>query len=62
MTVKERRGSVVGKFNAIVSIASAIGLALSGYLVKYYGIEFLFYLAAAIVFLSTFLLFLIKEE
>lgn len=62
LTVREKRGSIVGKFNAIVSFASAIGLALSGYLVKYYGIEFLFYLAAAIVFLSTFLLFLIKEE
>jgi DHA1 family multidrug resistance protein-like MFS transporter len=61
LSVREKRGTIVGKFNAIVSFASAIGLALSGYLVKYYGIEFLFYLAAAIVFLSTFLLFLIKE-
>ena len=62
LTVKEKRGGVVGRFNAIVSFTSAIGLALSGYLVKYYGLEFLFYLAAAVVFLSTFLLFLIREE
>ena len=62
LTVREKRGAIVGKFNAIVSFASAVGLALSGYLVKYYGIEFLFYLASAIVFLSTFLLFLIKEK
>jgi DHA1 family multidrug resistance protein-like MFS transporter len=62
LTVKEKRGGVVGKFNAIVSFASAIGLALSGYLVKYYGLTFLFYLASAVVALSTVLLFFIKEE
>jgi DHA1 family multidrug resistance protein B-like MFS transporter len=62
LTVKEKRGGVVGKFSAIVSLASAIGLALSGYLVKFYGIEFLFYLSAIVVAVSTSLLFFIKEE
>lgn len=61
LTVKGKRGGVVGKFNAIVSLASAAGLALSGYLVKYYGFTFLFYLAAVVVALSTVLLFFIKE-
>lgn len=61
LTVKEKRGGVVGKFNAIVSLASAVGLALSGYLVKYYGFTFLFYLAAIVVALSTVLLFFIQE-
>jgi MFS family permease len=49
LTVKEERGGVVGKFNAIVSFASALGLALSGFLVKYYGIKLLFYVAATVV-------------
>ncbi len=62
LTVKEKRGGVVGKFNAIVSFSSALGLALSGYLVKAYGIEVLFYLSAAVVALSTTLLFGIKED
>jgi MFS family permease len=61
LTVKEKRGGVVGKFNAVVSFASALGLALSGFLVKYYGIKFLFYLAAIVVVLSSILLFFIKE-
>ncbi len=62
LTVKEKRGGVVGKFNAIVSFSSALGLAASGYLVKAYGIEVLFYLSAAVVALSTTLLFGIKED
>jgi DHA1 family multidrug resistance protein-like MFS transporter len=62
MTVREKRGKEVGRFNAIVSLASAVGLAFSGYLVKYYGLKFLFYLASAMVAMSTVLLFSIKEE
>jgi MFS family permease len=62
LTVKEERGGVVGKFNAIVSFASALGLALSGFLVKYYGIKLLFYVAAAVVASSTVLLFFIEER
>ncbi len=56
LTIREKRGSVIGKFNAIVSLASAAGLFFSGYLVKVYGIKVLFYLAAVIVVLSTMLL------
>lgn len=61
LTIKEKRGRTVGKFNSIVSLASAAGLALSGYLVKYYGLTSLFYLAAIVVALSTVLLFFIRE-
>lgn len=62
LTVKEKRGRAVGKFNAFVSFFAAIGLALSGYMVKFYGLTFLFYLASIVVALSTVLLFFIKEE
>ena len=62
LTTKAGRGKSIGKFNAIVSLASAAGLALSGYVVKLYGIKTLFYLASLVVALSTVMLFFIKEE
>jgi DHA1 family multidrug resistance protein-like MFS transporter len=61
LTVKEKRGKVVGKFNAIVGLASAAGLALGGYIAKFYGIKSLFYIASVVVVLSTVLLFFIRE-
>ena len=62
LTIKEKRGKVIGKFTAIVSLSSAAGLFLGGYLVKLYGIKFLFYLASVVVVLSTVLLFFIRES
>ena len=61
LTVAEKRGKVVGKFNAIVSLSSAAGLSLGGYMVKLYGIKALFYFASIVVLLSTVLLFFISE-
>ncbi len=61
LTIKGKRGRSIGKFTAIVSLSSAAGLSLGGYVVKFYGIESLFYLASIIVILSTVLLFFIKE-
>jgi MFS transporter, DHA1 family, multidrug resistance protein len=61
LTIKEKRGKAVGKFNAIVGLSSAVGLSLGGYMVKYYGIKSLFYLASLVVALSTVLLFFIRE-
>lgn len=62
LTVKEKRGNAVGKFNAIVSLASAVGLTLGGFVAKAYGIKTLFYIASAVVALSTVLLFFIRED
>jgi MFS family permease len=62
LTTKAKRGRSVGKFNAIVSLSSAIGLALGGYMAKLYGLKSLFYLASIVVALSTILLFFIKES
>jgi DHA1 family multidrug resistance protein-like MFS transporter len=61
LTVRERRGKAVGKFNAIVGLSSAVGLSLGGYMAKFYGLKSLFYLASVVVALSTVLLFFIKE-
>ncbi|MEO5355947.1 MAG: MFS transporter [Nitrospirae bacterium YQR-1] len=62
ITIREFRGQTVGKFQAAVSFASAAGVALSGYMVKYLGINYLFYLASAVVILSSLLLFFMKDE
>jgi MFS transporter, DHA1 family, multidrug resistance protein len=62
LTTKEGRGRTVGAFNAVVSLAAAGGLFMSGYMVKTYGLKYLFYLASASVALSTVFLFFIKED
>ena len=62
LTIKEKRGKTVGKFNAIVGLSSAVGLSLGGYMAKFYGLKSLFYLASLVVALSTVLLFFIKES
>jgi DHA1 family multidrug resistance protein-like MFS transporter len=62
MTEKKERGATIGKFKAVVSFSSAVGLFISGYMVKLYGLTFLFYLASGGVALSAGLLFFIREE
>jgi DHA1 family multidrug resistance protein-like MFS transporter len=62
LTIKAERGRSVGKFNAIVGFSSGIGLFFGGYMVKFYGLKALFYLASIVVALSTLLLFFIKEK
>ena len=61
LTMKEMRGKSIGKYNALVGVSAAIGLFCGGYLVKLYGLKSLFYLASAVVALSTILLFFIHE-
>jgi len=62
LTIKAERGRGVGRFNAVVGFSSGIGLFFGGYMVKFYGLKALFYLASIVVALSTVLLFFIKEE
>jgi MFS transporter, DHA1 family, multidrug resistance protein len=62
LTKRESRGKHVGTFNAVVSLASAAGLFMGGYLVKIYGLKSLFYLASGTVALSTLLLYFIRED
>ncbi len=62
LTVKEKRGHSIGKFNAIVGFAAAAGLSLGGFMAKIYGLKSLFYFAAVVVALSTILLVFIREE
>ena len=53
ITTKDDRGKSVGKFDATIAIAAAGGLILSGFAVKLYGIDVLFYVAAIVMILST---------
>lgn len=62
LTQKSCRGKGIGKFNALVSLASGFGLLISGYVAELYGIRYLFYMASSVIAVSTILLFLIKEN
>lgn len=62
LTRRASRGMQIGRFNAYVSVFSAAGLAAGGYVVKYLGLEAIFYFASAVVVLSTVLLAMIKEK
>jgi len=62
LTIKEKRGRTIGRFNAIVSLFAATGLFLGGYLVKLYGLKSLFYVASIVVVCSTIFLFFFKED
>jgi len=62
LTVKGRRGRAIGQYSAIVSLCSAFGIALGGYMVKAYGMHTLLYTAAVVVALSTGLLIPLDEN
>jgi len=62
LTINEGRGKSIGRFNAVVSLSSAIGFSLGGFMAKIYGLRSLFYLASPVITLSTLLLFLIREK
>lgn len=61
LTKRERRGTDIGKYNAIVGIFSGLGIALGGYIAKVYGLKSIFYLGAAVISLSSFLILFIPE-
>ena len=61
LTKKEKRGMQIGKFNAVVSVFSASGLVLGGFMAKFYGLKSIFYLGSAVIVCSTVLLFFINE-
>lgn len=61
ITKVEKRGLEIGRFNALVSIFTACGFTLGGYLVKYFGLKSIFYLGAVVIVFSTVLLFFISE-
>ena len=61
LTRADRRGSEIGRFNALVSVFTAAGFILGGYVAKYYGLKSIFYFGAIVIVCSTALLFFIRE-
>lgn len=61
LTKADTRGSEIGRFNALVSVFTAVGFTLGGYLVKFYGLKSIFYFGALVIVCSTILLLFIRE-
>ena len=61
LTRSDTRGSEIGRFNAMVSVFTAAGFTLGGYLAKYYGLKAIFYFGAVVIVCSTVLLLFIEE-
>ena len=61
LTNMENRGSEIGRFNALVSIFTAGGFTLGGYMAEYYGLKSIFYLSAFVIACSTIPLFFMHE-
>jgi len=62
ITSKKRRGLEMGKFDAIVGIFAATSMIIGGLIAGKYGLGIIFYICSGFYFLSTTLLFLIKER
>lgn len=62
ITKKERRGFQVGLYRTMTDMAKASAVLLAGFLIGEAGFKIIFYIGSGIIFLSTFLLFEIKEK
>ncbi len=61
ITKKASRGADIGKYHALVGVIASITMMASGFIVGSMGFKVIFYITAAIVFVSTIALFYIKE-
>ena len=62
ITKKQSRGADIGKYHAIISVASAIAMMAGGFIVGQSGFKMIFYITAGITFVSTLMLVYIKEN
>jgi len=62
VTQKRRRGIQIGKYNAIIGVFSAFAIIIGGMLISKFGFRIIFYAVSSLFFISTSLLFLIKER
>lgn len=62
ITKKVSRGADIGKYHAVVGVMAALAMMGGGYVVGQAGYKTIFYVTAAIVFVSTLLLLGIKEK
>ncbi|MBW2987087.1 MFS transporter [Candidatus Woesearchaeota archaeon] len=62
ITEKEKRGSDIGKYDALVGISEAIAIFLGGFLVSEFGFEIVFFIVALIFVISTTVMFKLREN
>lgn len=61
ITKKVKRGTDIGKYRAITGIITAASMMAGGFIAGQFGIKIIFYITGGIIFISTLLLFYIKE-
>lgn len=61
ITKKATRGKSIGSYKAIIGVSSALAIVLSGFLAGAFGVQIIFYITAALIFISTLILIWIKE-
>jgi len=62
ITSKKTRGKSWGFYSMVLGIISAIGLMLGGFAIGKFGFKFMFWVVAIMSFVSTIILFFIKEK
>jgi type IV secretory pathway VirB2 component (pilin) len=62
ITKKVSRGLDIGKYHAIVGVMAGIAMMGGGFIAGRMGFETIFYIVAGIIFVSTLMLFYIKEN
>lgn len=61
ITKKISRGVNIGKYHAIVGVMAAIAMMGGGFIVGQWGFKIIFYITSLVIFVSTLILFYIKE-
>ncbi|MBI2076211.1 MAG: MFS transporter [Candidatus Aenigmarchaeota archaeon] len=62
ITKKAKRGADIGRYHAIVGIMAALSMMGGGFVVGQMGFKIIFYVTASIIFISTLMLFYIREK
>ena len=62
LTDKSTRGADVGRYSAVTGIFSAIAMMIGGFVVKYFGINIIFYLVAVLFLVTSSIIFFINEK
>lgn len=62
MTKKPSRGLNIGKYDAIVGVMAAVAIMSGGFIAGKLGFKIIFYITSGVIFISTLMLFYIKEK
>lgn len=62
VTEKEKRGTDIGRYDALVGVAEALAIFTGGLLIGIFGFEIVFYIVAAIFLISTTFMFKLREN